>query len=118
MLCHSSRRSAYRPQRRSAFSLVELIVVMVIIGMLAGIVTISTRKYLLSASRNTAKAEIARIVGAIDSFYAEMQRYPSNEEGLAILAEGTDESPGGYLKKIPKDPWKRDYEYNLSLIHI
>lgn len=104
---YQSRRAA-----REGFSLVELIVVMVIIGMLAGIVTLSTRRYLISAKQNTAKAEIATIVEAIDSFYAEAGRYPTNEEGLAILAQASGESPDGYLKKLSKDPWKRDYEYN------
>lgn len=105
-------KQAIRTSPRGGFSLVELIVVMVIIGMLAGIVTLATKRYLVSASQSTAKAEIATLVNAIDSFYAENQRYPTNNEGLDILATGTDGSPDGYVKKIPKDPWKRDYEYN------
>lgn len=113
MSCRKANRNANANcNRRSGFSLVELIVVMVIIGMLAGIVTVSTRKYLQSARRNKAKAEIALLVGAVDSFYAELSRYPSNEEGLAVLAEGTDESPGGFIKQIKKDPWNNEYEYN------
>ena len=115
MLCLRTSR-ALGSQRatmlRAGFSLVELIVVLVIIGMLSGIVAISTKKYLQSAKRNEAKAEIAILVGAVDSFYAELSRYPTNEEGLGVLAEGTDESPGGFLKKIKQDPWNRDYEYN------
>ena len=97
---------------RVGFSLVELIVVMVIIGMLAGIVTLATRRYLISARKNTAKAEISRMVEAIDSFYAENGRYPTNEEGLDVLVNPIDGSSEGYLKKINQDPWKRDYEYN------
>ncbi|MFK7821661.1 MAG: type II secretion system major pseudopilin GspG [Planctomycetaceae bacterium] len=112
MLCKKRTRPFRRGQKRSGFSLVELIVVMVIIGMLASIVTLATRRYLISAKQTTARAEISKMVEAIDSFYAENGRYPTNEEGLDVLANPLDGSGDGYLKKVNKDPWKRDYEYN------
>jgi general secretion pathway protein G len=97
--------------KRQAFSLVELIVVMVIIGLLAGLVAIRTRSYLISSKQNAAKSEIATIVRALETFYADQSRYPTNEEGIAILVEPTTSFPDGFLTKLPVDPWKNDYEY-------
>ena len=70
---HAKRRVHLRTGRdsslnRAAFSLVELIVVMVILGMLAGLVAVRTRGYLISSKQNAAKAEIANIVKAIETF--------------------------------------------------
>ncbi len=103
--------SCRRPARRAAFSLVELIVVMVILGMLAGLVAVRTRGYLISSKQNAAKAEIANIIKAIETFYADQGRYPTTDEGLEILAEGTSTWPDGFLNKVPRDPWKNPYEY-------
>ncbi|TWT82577.1 Type II secretion system protein G precursor [Planctomycetes bacterium CA13] len=104
------QRSASQIQR-SGFSLVELIVVMVIIGLLSSLVAIQTRSYLIASKQNAARAEIATIVSALETFYADQSRYPSNEEGVAVLTEGTANFPDGFLKKLPKDPWGNDYEY-------
>ena len=76
--------------RGAGFSLVEIMVVLVIIGLLAGVVTINVRSYLVKGKQNTAKMEIARIVDALETFYSLHDRYPSNEEGLRVLCEGTD----------------------------
>lgn len=97
--------------RRNAFSLVELIVVMVIIGLLSSLVAVRTRSYLISSKQNAARAEIATIVNAMETFYADQSRYPTSEEGIEILVEGTNGFPDGFLKKVPKDPWGRPYEY-------
>ncbi len=96
---------------RRAFSLVELIVVMVILGMLAGLVAVRTRGYLINSKQNAAKTEIANIVKALETFYAGEGRYPTTDEGLELLTQDNDSFPGGILNKVPKDPWKRPYEY-------
>lgn len=116
MLCEGTRqltvdRGQKVSMRRIAFSLVELIVVMVILGMLAGLVAVRTRGYLVSSRQNAARAEIATIVNAIETFYADQSRYPTTDEGLQVLAEGTDAWPDGFLNKVPLDPWKNPYEY-------
>jgi len=97
--------------RRSAFSLVELMVVMVIIGLLSSLVAVQTRSYLIASKQNAARAEIATIVSTLEAFYADQSRYPTNEEGLAILVEGTPSFPDGFLKKVPLDPWEKPYQY-------
>ncbi len=96
---------------RKAFSLVELIVVMVIIGLLSSLVAVQTRSYLIASKQNAARAEIATIVNALETFYADQSRYPTNEEGIEILTSGTASFPDGFLKKTPPDPWGHAYEY-------
>ena len=96
---------------RQAFTLVELMVTLVVLALLSGVVTLSVRTYLLRSKQNIASVEISRIVEALDTFYAAYDRYPTNEEGLSILAEKSDEFPEGLLSFLPKDPWGNAYEY-------
>jgi len=96
---------------RNAFSLVELVAVVVIIGLLSSLVAIQTRSYLIASKQNAARAEIATMVSALEAFYADQSRYPSNDEGIEILIKGTRSFPDGFLKKLPRDPWGYAYEY-------
>jgi len=100
--------------RRRGFSLVELIVVMVILGMLAGLVAVRTRGYLVNSRKNAVKAEIATILKALETFRIDQARYPSEDEGLEILAQSTETFPEGFLTKVPRDPWGNPYLYFLS----
>ena len=100
-----------KKSRRSGFSLVELIVVMVILGMLAGLVAVRTRGYLATSRRNAVKSEIATITRALESYRLDQGRYPTEEEGLEVLINGTETWPEGFLTKVPKDPWKNQYLY-------
>ncbi len=106
-------KSARDPRRqcRTGFSLPELMVVIVIIGLLAGVATISVRTYLVRGKQNIAKMEIAKICEALDAFYAHHDRYPTAEEGIAVLAAKTQAFPDGLLSKVPNDPWGFPYEY-------
>ncbi len=106
-----SRRSASVRRNAAAFSLVELMVVIVIIGILSALVAVQTRSFLIASKQNAARAEIATIVSALETFYADQSRYPTNDEGIAILVEGTTSFPDGFLKKVPLDPWKHPYEF-------
>jgi general secretion pathway protein G len=101
-----------RRLRRGGFSLIELMVVIVIIGLLAGVATMSVRSYLIRGKQGVAKLEIAKIAQAIDTFYSQFDRYPTNDEGLAILAAKSKEFPDGLLNKTPVDPWGQAYQYN------
>lgn len=96
---------------RRAFSLVELMVVIVIIGLLAGTVTLSVRSYLVRGKQNVARSEIAKICQAIDTFYAQYDRFPTSDEGLEILVDESPEFPEGILTNLPLDPWGHAYEY-------
>lgn len=106
-----SRRGPRRRAARKGFSLVELMVVIVIIGLLSGVVTFSVRSYLIRSKQNVAKLEISKMVQALETFYATYDRYPTNEEGLAALTQSSEEFPSGLLTFLPKDPWGHSYEY-------
>jgi len=94
------------------FSLIEIMVVLVIIGLLAGVVSVNVRNYLITAKQNTARMEIATISDALEAFYTAHDRYPTNEEGLAVLTTATDRLSEPLLDQRPIDPWNRPYQYN------
>ena len=105
------------PNRTSAraFSLVEIMIVIVIIGLLAGVVTVNVRRYLIKAKQTVARQEISQIAEAVDMFWSEAGRYPTSDEGLSLLVSGTDQDPeplltGGEAALI--DPWGNPYQYN------
>jgi len=100
-----------RRRARRAFSLVEIMIVIVIIGLLAGMVTINVRSYLMKARQNTARMEIATIVQALNTFYATYGRYPTNEEGLDVLTKPTEKLPEPFLEGKTTDPWGNPYQY-------
>jgi general secretion pathway protein G len=103
------------PAKQRGFTLLELLVVMVIIGLLAGYVG---PRYFAQIGKSEAKAALAQIDGfekAIEQFRMDVGRYPSNEEGLNALYMKPSNEPrwqGPYLKKMPPpDPWNRPYIY-------
>lgn len=100
-----------RTARAAGFSLVELMVVIVIIGLLAGTVTVGVRSYLIRSKQNIARTEISKICQALESFYLEYDRYPTNDEGLDVLVEPSERFPEPLLDRLPNDPWKNPYAY-------
>lgn len=111
--------SAFNAQhsRRRAFTLVELMVVVVILGILATIVTVSVNDYLVKGKQTAAKAEIARISEALNLFYLDHDRYPDNDEGLAALKQTTPQHPQGILQGDLLDPWGKPYVYVYPGVH-
>lgn len=112
-----------RKERRkeAGFTLMELLVVMVIIGLLASLVAPKFFGKLSSSKQKTAKAQIELFGAALDEFRLDNGRYPTTEEGLAALREkpqGLDKWKGPYLPKpVPKDPWSKDYVYKAPGEH-
>lgn len=103
--------------RRSAFTLVELMVVVVIVGIMATVVTVSVTDYLVSGKQNAARSEVAQIKNALELFYTEFSRYPSNDEGLAMLTQSTPAHPNGILQGDLLDPWGNPYQYIYPGVH-
>ncbi len=92
-------------------------VVVVILGILATIVTVSVNDYLVKGKQTAAKAEIARISEALNLFYLDHDRYPDNDEGLAALKQTTPQHPQGILQGDLLDPWGRLYVYVYPGVH-
>jgi len=91
--------------------LVEIMVVLVIIAMLAGVATISVRGYMTAGSQSTTKAEIATICQALDTYYSLHNRYPDTEEGIEALTQSTPKMPEPPLARVPVDAWGQPYTY-------
>jgi general secretion pathway protein G len=111
-----------RPQRRRSnqdgFTLIEIMVVILILGLLATIVVQSLRGATDKAKRVKAQADIAEIKTGLDRYYLDVGSYPTSDQGLQALVTPpqTGNVPanyeaGGYLQSIPKDPWGNPYFY-------
>ena len=102
-------------RRHAGFTLLELLVVMVIIGLLAGYVGPKFFSQIGKSEVKTAQAQINALEKALDQFRLDVGRYPSTEEGLAALnvaPAGEGKWDGPYLRKaLPPDPWDHDYQY-------
>lgn len=105
--------SALRSER--AFTLIELIVVVLIIGLLAALVAPKFFGKVEESRMKAAQAQIELFGAALDQFRLDVGRYPTTSEGLSALrvqASGVENWRGPYLKKdLPKDPWGRDFTY-------
>ncbi|MDF3935207.1 type II secretion system major pseudopilin GspG [Pseudomonas citronellolis] len=111
----NARSPFARPRRSAGFTLLELLVVLVVLGLLAGLVG---PKYFSQLGRSEAKVARAQIEGlgkALDLYRLEVGHYPSSEQGLQALVvapSGEARWKGPYLQKaVPQDPWGRDYLY-------
>ncbi len=106
-----SRRRA----RRLRFSLMEIMIVIVIIGMIAGLVGPALIKKLDKAKNETADAQAKLLENACKDFYLDMSEFPDDLEDL-IRNPGSDKWDGPYLDppKIPLDPWGTPYQYDAQ----
>jgi len=97
------------------FTLLELLVVMVIIGLLAGYVAPRYFSQVGKSEIKVARAQIDAIEKALDQYRLDIGRYPTTEQGLTVLVSRPSGEPkwaGPYLKKdVPPDPWGKPYQY-------
>lgn len=104
-----------RAMRQKGFSLIELIVVLVILGLLATVVGPRVMERLGQGKSEIAKLQISQLEGALGLFRFDVGRYPTSAEGLDALIRnpGIENWGGPYLDRntLPKDPWGRDYQY-------
>ena len=113
--CEGSRQPGAR--RTRGFTLIEIMVVVIIIGLLASVVVLNILPNVDKAKVSKAKQDIQSMELALSEFYLDNSKYPTSEQGLAALAQQpTDPSikhwkPGGYLERVSKDPWGNPYLY-------
>ncbi len=96
-----------KQNKAAGFTLIEILLVVVIIGMLATIAAINVPKYLGQGRVSKAKADVSSIGTALQLYNMNEGKYPAS---LSALMEGNDP----YMQSIPKDPWGKDYQYAVG----
>jgi general secretion pathway protein G len=114
-------------QRNAAsrgFTLIEVLVVVVILGILAGLIVPRIMDAPDKARVTAAKSDVQSIMSALKMYRLDNGTYPSSEQGLQALVKKPEigdiprnYKPGGYLEHLPKDPWGSDYQYLNPGIH-
>ena len=104
--------------KQSGFTLIEVIVVLVILGILASIVVPNVISRTDQAQIVKAQQDIRALESALQLYRVDNFAYPTTDQGLEALVEKPSSGPeaknwqkGGYIKKVPQDPWQNDYQY-------
>jgi general secretion pathway protein G len=105
-------------RKQRGFTLIEIMVVVVILGILAALVVPQVMNRPDQAKVTVAKGDIKAIGAALDMYKLDNYAYPSTQQGLDALVEKPGGNPqpknwnrDGYLKRVPKDPWGNEYQY-------
>lgn len=113
-----SSRNKLRSAVNRGFTLIEIMVVVVIMGILAALVVPKLMGRTDDARITAARQDIATLMQALKLYKLDNQRYPSTEQGLQALVTKPSGGPpangwkaGGYIDKLPKDPWGGQYQY-------
>ena len=113
------RRSFSAPSRSQGFTLLEMIVVLVIIGLIMGLVGPRLFGQADKAKVQTAETQVKMLKGALETMRLDIGRYPTQEEGLKLLVQQPTDSKlvqrwkGPYLEDgLPEDPWGNAYQYS------
>jgi general secretion pathway protein G len=122
MQIESKRTLRQRVQR--GFTLVEIMVVVVIIGILGALVVPKLLGRTGESRVTAARVDISTLMQALKLYKLDNQRYPTTEQGLQALIQRPTGGPaatgwkeGGYLERLPKDPWGNQYQYLSPGIH-
>ena len=106
------------PARAAGFTLIEVMVVVVILGILAAIIVPKVMDRPDAARITKAKSDLRAIESALNLYKLDNFHYPSTDQGLEALVEKPAGSPearnwkaNGYLDRLPKDPWGNEYQY-------
>lgn len=100
-----------RPAKRAGFTILEIMVVLLIIGLILGTVGRNAFQALFAGKEGTAKNQIRLFQESLDTYFLYNNKYPDSLDAL-IQGEG---APGGepYMKSIPVDPWSNEYHYEI-----
>lgn len=107
------------PQKKNrGFTLIEIMVVIVILGILASLVVPKIMSRPDDARLIAARQDISSLTQALKLYRLDNQNYPTTEQGLAALVQKPTSPPipnnwksGGYVDRLPKDPWGNDFQY-------
>ena len=117
----SKLNNARKRQKRQGFTLVELMVVIVIIGLLATVVAINVLPSQDRAMVGKARADISVLEQAIDTYRLDNLTFPDDLNALttapASLAQPERYRQGGYIRRLPEDPWGNPYQYRRQSAH-
>jgi general secretion pathway protein G len=111
------------PRQARGFTLIEIMVVVIIIGLLAAVIVPQVVSKVDEAKVAKAKSDIQTLETALTMFRLDNSRYPTTDQGLASLVQQpTDPTirhwrPGGYIPRLSKDPWGFDYQYTSPGTH-
>ena len=106
-----------RARTQRGFTLIEIMVVVVIIGMLATLILPKVLGRQDQAFQAKAKADIRALSSAVKLYKLDNYKYPSSSEGLAALTAGGNEGKG-YIDTLPRDPWGNAYQYQSPGQHL
>ena len=118
----SRRAKRKRPSAAAGFTLLELLVVLVILGLLASVTAPAVARYLSGAKVDAAKLQIQNISTTLDMYRLDTGSYPATQDGLRALVQrpnGAQRWNGPYLRKpdMIKDPWGREFQYRTPGEH-
>lgn len=124
MQVNNAQRGSTRRRRQGGFTLIELMVVIAIIGILGALIVPKIMDRPDQARQVAAKQDIATVMQALKLYRLDNGRYPSTEQGLRALVEKPATEPvpnnwksGGYLERLPNDPWGNTYQYLNPGVH-
>jgi general secretion pathway protein G len=114
----------FKKPSSAGFSLIEILVVVVIIGILAAVVVPRVMDEPDRAKVTRAQQDVQALVTALNMYRLDNHHYPSTEQGLEALVRRPSGQPeaanwrqGGYIDRMPRDPWGREYQYLNPGVH-
>ena len=117
-------QGSQQTRRQRGFTLIEIMVVIAILGILAALIVPKIMSRPDEARRVAAKADIGSIMQSLNLYRLDNGRYPTQEQGLRALVEKPTAEPvpnnwkgGGYMDRVPVDPWGKEYQYLNPGVH-